>query len=136
MTPVPGIDEGGVNVAHQRDRLLAIAGVDGSQPVEREDPHGQVMEVLAIPVGLFADPDSPRPPQHPLDLGDDPFAFAQQAIVVELLPQRHQQHHAERVGPEIAQPVGPDARLAHPGQPGLDGRDLLEGQGPGHTPNG
>ena len=122
--PGSGDDERGVNGSHERDGLVAVAGVDGAQALEREDPHGQVVEVLPVPVRLLADPDSPWPPEHPLDLGDHPLALAQQAIVSNLAPQGHQQHDAERVGPEIPQPVGPDARLPHPRQPGLDGRDL------------
>ncbi len=98
-----------MDLPHQLNRLVPVGRLYLSQPAQGIEPHAQIVEVLAIPVRGLADADAPGPAQDPLDFGHHPFGLGQEPVVLKFVVQGDQQHHSEGVGPEIAQPIGPDA---------------------------
>ena len=99
------------------------AGRVSTERVQREQPHRQVVEVLPVAVGRLADADAAGAAQHPLHLGHDPLRLLHVVIIAQLVAERDQEHHTERVRPEIAHPVRPDPGAPHPVEPAQDLRD-------------
>ncbi len=105
-----------MNLPRNPDAALPIVGPMLSQPREREEPHGEIVEVLAVPVRRFPDPEAAGPAEDALDIGYEALRRVNPDFLPRLSKERDVQHDAERVGPEISQAVGPDALLAHPRQ--------------------
>ena len=128
-----GDDEPWVNRACQGHRALTIAVPDRSEPAQREQPHREVVEVLAVPVGGFPDADSHAPPKNAVNLSDHPFRFLQVPVVAEDTVEGDEQDHPEGICPQVAPSVGPDPPFAHPPEPlEDDGRVAADRRGAGH----
>ena len=130
-----GPDEARMDLADERDRALAVPGPQLPQHVEREEPHRQVVEVLPIAVGCLTDPYTARAAQHRLHLRDQPLRLFHVVIIPQLVAERDEQHHTERIRPEVARPVRPDRSAPHPVQPAQDLLDFGPHQA-GGTMNG
>ena len=70
-----------------------------AQAPQGEQPHRQIVEVLSVAIGRFADANAARTAQHTLDFGDEPLGLVEVAFVVKLPAQGDKQDHAESIGP-------------------------------------
>ncbi len=60
------------------------------------------MEVLTVPVGFLADANAARPPEHAIDLCNQPFRLVQECVLSQRAIEGHQEDNAEGVCPQIA----------------------------------
>ena len=81
---------------------------------QRIKPHGEIMEILPVAVGFLANPDAALAAQYAIDLSDDPTGVIDKFRLLQGLGKRDEQNDSERICPQIAQPIRPDAALAHP----------------------
>jgi len=72
-----------MDVSSDADAARPVRGLVLAQASQREQPYGEVAEVLSVLVGRLADPESSRPAEHPFDIGDELFSLIQP----NLLPQ-------------------------------------------------
>jgi hypothetical protein len=105
---------------------LAIGRRIAPEHRKRIKPHGEIVKILSVAVGLLADADAPLAPEHALDLADELNCLVEITLLFQLLVKRHQQHKSERIGPEIAQAIGPYALFAHEIELGKDIVDVLQ----------
>lgn len=79
----------------------------------------------------------PPAPEHPIDLRYQPLRLVEKAPLTQFRIERNQQYDAERIGPGVAQPVGPYALRAQPIQPIENIRNVLASlHDNAHTPKG
>src|SRR6266516_271474 len=109
-----GPHEGPVDFVDQRDRALPILGLEMAETAKREQPHGEIVEVLAVPIRRLADANASLAAEHALDLGDEPARLLEKARVFGYVVERYEQHQPEGIGPQISRSIGPDPRFTHP----------------------
>ena len=112
----PRHDERIVDLPRECHTLFAIERTIAAKHGKRIEPHGEIVEILAVAVRLLADADAARPPEHAIDLGHQSFGLIEITFVARRLIERYEKHDTERIGPQIAQAVRPDPLLAHPGE--------------------
>ena len=74
------------------------------------------MKILPVPVCGLADANSARTPEHPFDLGNEPFCIVEITLLAQVSVQRHQEDNSERVRPQITQTIRPNASFPHPAE--------------------
>jgi hypothetical protein len=57
-------DERAVDGTRERNSLVAIGWLIAPQHTESIKPHGEIVEILPIAVGLFPDTNAALPPKH------------------------------------------------------------------------
>src|SRR5271167_2511498 len=62
-----------VNLVHELDALAPIGRHIPPQYRERVQPHRQIVEILAVPIRRFPDPDAARAPEYTFDIGHHPL---------------------------------------------------------------
>ena len=72
---------------------------DDAEAAEREQPHGEIVEVLSVTVGRLADADPDPPAEDAVDLPDHPFCLVQVLNVAGSMVKGDEQDHPERVRP-------------------------------------
>ena len=77
----PWQEKGVVDLMNEIDALLAVSWDMPPDHGERVEPHGKIMEVLAIAVGFLADANAARPPEHAIDLCNHPFRLVQEFVL-------------------------------------------------------
>ena len=70
------------------------------------EPHGEIVEVLAVTVSLFTNSDPARPSENPIDLCDDPLGLIEELVITKLLGKRDQKNNPKRIRPKIAEAAG------------------------------
>ena len=116
MTPRPGTTKASWICADKIDAHLRVVRHMAAEHGERVQPHREVVKILAVAIGRFADANAARATEHAIDFRDEPFRLVEVAALFRFGVQRDQQDDAEGIGPQIAPPIGPDAFRAHPGE--------------------
>jgi hypothetical protein len=115
-----------VDVARQRDAALPVFGLDVAEPRQREQPHCEIMEILAVAVLSLPYAQSARTAEDALGIGHQPLGLGEPAFLSGFTVERDVEYDAEGVGPEIAQAVPPDPLGPHPVEPGEDVVDVAQ----------
>ena len=63
------------------DRALPVLGLEMAETAKCEKPHGQIVEVLAIPIRRLADANASPAAEDALDLGDEPARLLEKTRV-------------------------------------------------------
>ena len=131
MTPRPGTTNGPWIITRQGDSLVPIGRLVPPKHGKRIEPHGEIVEILTVPIGLFANTDATLPSQHTLNLTLQCYSLVKELLLLQLLIKRDEEDEAKGISPQITQPVRPDVLRPHEGKLGEDIVDALEsGHGP------
>lgn len=90
-----------MDVLGDLDGAFAVSRLMLPEPTEGEQPHSEIVVVLAVAIGGLTDAEAFRASKSTLDLGDEVLCLRQPGHVAELAIERDQQRQAECVGPEI-----------------------------------
>jgi hypothetical protein len=103
-----------MSVLHQLNSLRAIFRNYLTQARQRENPHRQIVKVLAVAIRSFADSKTALSAKNTLDVGDNALSFIEELVLLQFVVERDQQNNAEGIGPQVSHAIGPDALFAHP----------------------
>ena len=103
-----------MDVLGNADALLAIVRLVLAEAGERVEPHGEIVEILAVAVRRFADAVAALPAEHAVDVDHEIARRIEPALLARFAEQRNVEHETEGIGPQIPQAIGPDALAAHP----------------------
>jgi len=109
-----------MNVAYDLDGAGEMLRPVPAEAAKREHPHGEVVEVLAVAVRFLADAVAARATENAVDRAHEILGLIEERRLFEVAVERDKQDQAEGVGPQIAQPVRPDALAPHPVELGED----------------
>ena len=88
-----------MDILDQSDRFCVVFRNYLTQSRQRENPHREIMKVLAITIGGFANSEAAPAAEDALDLSHDPLSFIHELVSPEFVIERNQQNDAESVGP-------------------------------------